>query len=213
MSKTAPALSRHKYLWDRDLTKFTTAVRRWAEADLHAGRRLGVVAWMFVDMDLETGLRASELCRLDWKHINVRQRFMLVKRSKRRDPDAPLEEIAITDKLARHLREYLAWCEASGIPTGDDDPVLRSERGRYSTRGLRHLMHAICDRANMPRRGCHTMRHTAGVLLGRQSNNIKMVQQQLGHRNIADTARYFHVMPDQMRDSLAAANATWRKST
>ena len=52
----------------------------------------------------------------------------------------------------------------------------------------------------------HDLRRTAGSLLLKHTGNLKAVQQYLGHKDIATTARvYAHVLNDDLRNSLNEA--------
>lgn len=51
--------------------------------------------------------------------------------------------------------------------------------------------------------GCYgTIRHTFATRMLRQTQNIKLVSQLLGHKDIATTSRYAHVLVDDMRAAL-----------
>ena len=52
----------------------------------------------------------------------------------------------------------------------------------------------------------HDTRHTAATRTLR-TGNLKVVQQMLGHENIATTAKYAHAMVDDMRAAMEAANS------
>ena len=53
----------------------------------------------------------------------------------------------------------------------------------------------------------HDLRHTAATRALRESGNLKVVQQLLGHADIATTARYAHAMTDDVRDVMEAMEA------
>ena len=50
----------------------------------------------------------------------------------------------------------------------------------------------------------HDLRHTFGTRMLRQTQNLKLVSKLMGHANIETTARYAHVMDDDMADAMQA---------
>jgi len=58
----------------------------------------------------------------------------------------------------------------------------------------------------------HDLRHTAATRTLRTVKNLKIVQAQLGHSSIQATARYAHVMTDDVRDAMEATAAAHRRA-
>lgn len=54
----------------------------------------------------------------------------------------------------------------------------------------------------------HDLRHTFATRMLRQTQNLKLVSQLLGHKDIATTSRYAHVLVDDMRAALDAFSVT-----
>ena len=52
----------------------------------------------------------------------------------------------------------------------------------------------------------HDLRHTAATRTLRATGNLAMAQRQLGHARIETTSRYAHVLDDDLRAGLNAAN-------
>jgi integrase len=75
---------------------------------------------------------------------------------------------------------------------------------------VRHF-HALLARAGLPRMPFHNLRHTAASLLLAQGLDIRVVQQVLGHSQIALTANlYAHVMPILLKDAAERMDAVLR---
>jgi integrase len=54
----------------------------------------------------------------------------------------------------------------------------------------------------------HDLRHTFATRMLRQTQNLKLVSQLLGHKDIATTSRYAHVLVDDMRAALDGFSVT-----
>jgi site-specific recombinase XerD len=52
----------------------------------------------------------------------------------------------------------------------------------------------------------HDHRHTFATQLLRETKNLKLVQRGMNHRNIATTAKYAHVMDDDLLAGMEAAS-------
>ena len=59
----------------------------------------------------------------------------------------------------------------------------------------------------------HDLRHTFATRLLRQTQNLKLVSQLLGHRNVTTTVRYAHVLQDDMRLALDGYSALSRTNS
>jgi integrase len=80
---------------------------------------------------------------------------------------------------------------------GEIEPRRRiTYRGFYSA----HLR--ACQDARIEDLRIHDLRHTAATRLLRLNGNLKMAQKLLRHSNIKTTAKYAHVMDDQLRDAM-----------
>jgi integrase len=59
---------------------------------------------------------------------------------------------------------------------------------------------------------CHDLRHTAATRTLRATGNLKLVQKQLGHKPFTTTAKYAHVVQDDLRDGMALAQEAARQA-
>lgn len=58
------------------------------------------------------------------------------------------------------------------------------------------------ERAGIPYRSFHTLRHTTATWLLRKTNNLRIVQNVLGHSNINVTTKYAHLVNNESQDAL-----------
>jgi len=115
------------------------------------------------------------------------------KRSKDRD-------VYIDPQLAKHLKQYLAVKRKTwGQDSGPEAYVFASRGGKgYSTAALAISFKKALARAGLPRHhSIHHARHTFATLSLAACDNLRFVQRQLGHENIAHTALYAHLLPEK----------------
>jgi integrase len=137
------------------------------------------------------GLRASEVCGLEWQQIELDQGRLHVRRAKRGTPSVhPIrgDEIRALRKLRREN------------PT--EAYVFVSERGGpISPMGFHHLIARLGKAAKMPFAvHPHMLRHACGFKLANDGHDTRALQHYLGHKNIQHTVRYTELSPDRFKD-------------
>jgi integrase/recombinase XerC len=132
---------------------------------------------------LDTGVRASELCTLQVKDLELANGHATVlgKGNKRRS--------VYFDQTTLHaLNDYL-----TDQPRKLGDYVFRGERGPQLTRsGLQQLINRLGEAAQITGVRCspHTFRHTAAIWSIRNGMNTFALQTMLGHTDLTMTRRY-----------------------
>jgi integrase len=150
---------------------------------------------------LFAGLRANELCALNWRDVDLANGRLHIARSK---TTAGLREI----HLLPILRDELAMQKARATRTGSDDSVFpTSAGGRRDKDNLRNrILASAVKRANelLEERGAmplprgltpHKLRHTFASILVATGEDPTSVMTQLGHTDPKFTLRvYTHIM-------------------
>ena len=136
------------------------------------------------------GLRASEVCDLQWHQVELDHGRMHVRRAKNGTSSVhPIrgDEIRALRKLRREN------------PTTH---VFVTERGGpMSTIGFHHLIQRLGKAAKMPfSLHPHMLRHACGYKLANDGHDTRALQHYLGHKNIQHTVRYTELSPDRFRD-------------
>jgi integrase len=137
------------------------------------------------------GLRAGELCDLQWHQVEFAAGRLHVRRSKRGTPSVhPIQGDEIR-ALRRLQREQ---------PPGPH--VFTSERGGPMTpKSFHALIARLGERAGMPFPiHPHMLRHACGFALANAGHDTRALQAWLGHRNIQHTVRYTELAPDRFKD-------------
>jgi site-specific recombinase XerD len=144
------------------------------------------------------GLRASEVCDLQWHQIELGTGRLHVRRSKRGTPSVhPLQgdEIRALRRLQREQGKLRKMLLAG-------PHVFASERGGPMTpKGFHQLIQRLGERAGMPFPiHPHMLRHACGYALANAGHDTRSLQAWLGHRNIQHTVRYTELAPDRFKD-------------
>jgi len=136
---------------------------------------------------LDTGVRASEVCGLRMKDLDMpgRRATVLGKGNKRRS-------VYFGRDTTKALWTYLKEQER-----GEEDPLFFSDRGTrkgeaITRSGLRQLLERLGQAAKIEATRCspHTCRHTFAVEFLRGGGNVFSLQQLLGHTSLHMTNRY-----------------------
>jgi type 1 fimbriae regulatory protein FimB/type 1 fimbriae regulatory protein FimE len=137
------------------------------------------------------GLRACEVCDLQWHQVELSAGRLHVRRSKRGTPSVhPIQG----DEL-RALRRLQREQPASPY-------VFCSERGGpIAAKSFHTLISRLGERASMPFPiHPHMLRHGCGYALANAGHDTRAIQAWMGHKNIQHTVRYTELAPDRFKD-------------
>lgn len=154
-----------------------------------------------LELLFSTGLRVSELVRLDRTQINLKTReFGVIGKG------GKARVVFISKQAADHVAKYLMSREdkfkplfiralrPNEIPTSDD-------KTRLTARSIQRLVKHYVKTANLPVEATpHTLRHSMATDLLRSGADLRSVQELLGHKNIATTQIYTHVTDARLRE-------------
>jgi integrase len=172
-----------EYLTQREVDRLMDAAR--------SGSRYGHRDATMILLAYRHGLRAAELCDLQWSQVDFNAGTLRVNRVKQGSPSThPLKGDEI-----RALRRLQRENEASPY-------VFLTERdGPMTPKSFLHLFTRIGQRAKIPFPvHPHMLRHTCGYLLANKGVDTRSLQAYLGHKNIQHTVRYTEMAPDRFRD-------------
>jgi len=168
-----------------------------------------------VETAYAAGLRISELASADLGALDLRRGEIRVMGKGRK------ERIGLLGRPARRaLADYLE----------DGRPVLAERRrgaeappvevflnhlgGPLSVRGLRYRLDRLCARAGLPLGvSPHTLRHSFATHLLDGGADLRVVQELLGHENLATTQIYTHVSPGRLQAAYREAHPRARRDT
>jgi type 1 fimbriae regulatory protein FimB len=137
------------------------------------------------------GMRASEVCGLELKDIDLKNGEIIVRRLKGSlKTTQPLADIQ-GQPLLSERRVLRGWLDERG--NHPSRFVFVSQKsGRIHRSQLHRIFADIAERAGLPKdkRHFHCLKHSLGVSLVEANVNLAIIKQALGHKSIASTAVY-----------------------
>lgn len=200
------------------------------EIDFYLSEIKGFYLYTPILIEVFTGLRVGELCGLRWCDIDFDNKYLIVNNqviydrelkilvfSKILKTDTSHRKITLPQILIDHLKSIK-------YDTAETDFVILNREGTMCnprnlsmnfTQSIQKYKYSIEDirkkNKKMPLQymqlkqiSFHALRHTHATLLIFNGENIKVISERLGHKNISTTLdTYTHVM-DDMKNNTAA---------
>ncbi len=148
-----------------------------------------------------TGLRVSELCKLDRDMVNLERReFGIVGKGGR------ARVVFLSKRAADWIGGYLNERTDTYKPLfiqhkGEPDPTISDEKMRLSCRSIQRMIKKYTRKVKLPVDATpHVMRHSFATDLLMAGADIRSVQEMLGHKNIQTTQIYTHVTHKHLKD-------------
>ncbi len=150
-------------------------------------------------LSVSTGLRAGEIANLKWQDIDLENKMIAVKDTKNN-----MNRIAyMTEKIYAIFKDKKACSPDDYIFTDmtgkKPKNIARTISFRKITKQL-GFNDGITDRRNKV--VFHTLRHTFASWLAISGVPIYTIKELMGHKTIAMTERYAHLIPDTKRDAV-----------
>jgi len=176
-----------------------------------------------VSVALAVGLRRGEALALRWDDLDLERGNLTVRATLKRRPGKglildtpktargrrtiPLPGVSVT-ALRDHRRAQAAKRLAAGPEWRDTGHVFATPIGTpLDPDNLTKHFHALCDRAGIPRRRFHALRHSAATLMLAAGTPLEVISKTLGHAGYAITADvYARVVPELQREAADAMN-------
>jgi len=150
-----------------------------------------------IEMLFATGMRVSELCKLNLGDVDLESGSVLIFGKGRRERLVPLCE----PKVLTSLRTYL---QSRGDKQNRADGFFRNRsQVRLSEQSVRFLVEKHTLAAKVTKKVTpHTFRHTIATLLLENGMDIRNIQHMLGHSSITTTQIYVKVNTRAQRELL-----------
>ena len=170
-----------EHLTQREVEKLIAAAK---------GNRYGVRDATMILICFRHGLRASELCELQWTDVEFETATLHIRRAKGGTTTThPLlgDELRVLRALKREAKSVFIFVSERGAP--------------FTVSGLQKLV----ERAgNVAKIGFkvhpHMLRHSTGFVLANKGTDTRTLQAYLGHRSIQSTVRYTELAPGRFKN-------------
>lgn len=154
-----------------------------------------------LELLFSTGLRVSELCKLNHEQVNLERReFGVIGKGGR------ARVVFISDRAADWVFRYLSMRSDTFKPlfirySGKVIEDNGGEKMRLTPRSIERLVKKYVKLARLPVDATvHTLRHSFATDLLTNGADLRSVQEMLGHKNIATTQIYTHITNKQLRE-------------
>ena len=154
-----------------------------------------------MELLFSTGLRVSELVKLNRDQINMdRREFGVIGKG------GKSRLVFVSDDAAKWVTLYLEKREDLFKPlfirySGSVIPENNGERMRLTARSVERTVKKYVHSARIPVDATvHTLRHSFATDLLTNGADIRSVQEMLGHKNIATTQIYTHITNKKLRE-------------
>lgn len=168
---------------------------------LKAAFSLGEREYCMVTLFLNCGMRLSELVGLNLSDVKTDSVKILGKGNK--------ERIVYLNAACVEALELYLPIRTKQINVVDKEALFLSSRGtRISARRVQQLVDKALQISGLANEGysTHKLRHTAATLMYQHNNtDIRVLQEILGHVNLATTEIYTHVANKQVEDALKSS--------
>ncbi|EWH09099.1 site-specific tyrosine recombinase XerC [Catenovulum agarivorans DS-2] len=146
--------------------------------------RDNVIAELFYS----SGLRLAELIGIDLKDLRCSEHMVRVTGKGKKMREVPLTSIVV-DKIRQWLIIRAQWAKA------DETALFISQRGtRISERHVRERMRQLALKQNLSHHlHPHKLRHSFATHMLESTQDLRAVQELLGHKNLSTTQIYTHL--------------------
>lgn len=156
-----------------------------------------------IEMLFSTGLRVSELARLNRAQVDLARREFMV-RGKGRKPRIVFMTQRAADAVTEYLKSRTDVFEPlflnTARPSSKAD-IAQGERRRLSTVSIEALVRRYALLAGITKKVTpHTLRHSFATHLLQNGADIRAVQEMLGHASITTTQIYTHLTNARLRE-------------
>jgi site-specific recombinase XerD len=148
-----------------------------------------------LDVALHTGMRKSEQFSVTWDQVDFPQKYIHLSTTK----NGSDRYVSLNSEALRVLKELKETHARLKLPA---DSTLFVSWQKKPMSDPREWFGAACDEAKIEGVTWHTLRHTFASRLVMAGVDLKTVQELMGHKTIAMTARYAHLSPEHKLSAL-----------
>ena len=168
---------------------------------------LGIRDRAMLELFYSTGIRRTELCRLELPDLNPDRRTLHVRLGKgKKDRIVPVGEQAVA-WVERYLKEVRPRLS---LDTRTQALFLTGYGGPFNPDVLSRMVAAWIKQVTGRVASCHLLRHTCATHMLENGADIRFIQQLLGHAKLDTTAIYTEVSIKQLQEVHARCHPSAR---
>lgn len=185
-------MGQRRYLTESEIAKLLEACKLTSYP--HRNKSMVLLAFRH-------GLRASELCSLQWKDLfegRTRIHVHRVKKGNSYDHHLKEDEIRALGFWEKERARKFPWIKESE----DKAYIFISKRNDAMTpKGFAQLMEMLGRKAGLPMKVFpHMLRHACGYYLANKGADARLIQDYLGHRSLNQIINYTRVNHERFKD-------------
>ena len=152
-----------------------------------------------MEMLYGSGLRVSELVNLQLSKIYINEHYMLIEGKGSKQRLVPISPVA-EEWFGYWMQERATW----PIKPEAKDFAFVNRYGRPMTRAMVFtIVRRLCDEAGITKTvSPHTLRHSFATHLLQNGADLRVIQQLLGHEDLATTEIYTHLNVQDLRKAI-----------
>ncbi|MFH1770812.1 MAG: site-specific tyrosine recombinase/integron integrase [archaeon] len=143
---------------------------------------------LMIKMLYSSGLRVSELVNMRVNQLELDSKTAWVRSGK----GGKDRLVILSDNVVKDIRKYLEKHEGEYLFSG--------HQGSLSTRNIQQIVSALAAKSGIKKQVTpHTIRHSFATHLLNAGNDIRIIQELLGHADLSTTQIYTHVSDEAKR--------------
>lgn len=157
---------------------------------------------------LGSGLRIGEACGLDWGDVHEDQGYVMIHQTKTVARAVPISDDAVDALRSLRAARKIVSPRAPVFTRQRQGRGARADDMRVRQQSVTHALPRMLEQAKLPRVTPHGLRHGAATLMVSSGIHMRVIAEQLGHRDGGALAGrvYAHVVPSHMRDAARSLN-------
>ncbi len=186
------------------LSKHLPKVLSIAEVDTLLSQELPLLSKVILEILYATGMRVSELANLSTDNINLKHSYIKCSGKGSKERLVPIGKIA-KDALISYFEQRNFIIQKYEL---ESKFLLIHDNGRKVSRQdiynlISHLGESVLNKHITP----HTLRHSFATHLLENGADLRVVQELLGHSDVATTQLYTHISKKRLKDVYFSINS------
>lgn len=197
------SLDATKYLKGEEVRRLLSTARKNKEKAEQKRKKMAIKDYYVIKVGLSTGLRVQEIADLKCKDfiLNDGMSYVFVRHGK----CDKSRRVWFNGELKQDIVDYLTWKKSREEDISPEAPFFLSSntKSHLTTRALQKTFKRAIAKAGIAGYSIHATRHTyASHLYKASTNNLRLVQKQLGHSSIQTTQIYADVFDEDREKAL-----------